>query len=56
MTILKSTDAIRADMLDPLAQKLADAAARLPQLEEGNVDAARIASVLFNIVILASLS
>jgi len=41
VTILKSTDAIRADMLDPLAQKLADAAARLPQLEEGNVDAAR---------------
>ena len=38
MTILKSTEAIRADKLDPLAQKVANAAARLPQLEEVSVD------------------
>ncbi len=40
-TILKSTEAIRADELDPLAQKVADAAARLPQLEEVSVEEAR---------------
>ena len=41
MTILKSTEAIRADKLDPLAQKVANAAARLPQLEEVSVEEAR---------------
>ena len=41
MTEFKSSEAIQAERLDSIAQKIADAAARLPQLEDGTVDEAR---------------
>ncbi|MDA1370173.1 MAG: alpha/beta hydrolase [Proteobacteria bacterium] len=41
MTEFKSSDAVQAEYLDPIAQKVSDAAARLPQLEDGTVDEAR---------------
>lgn len=41
MEILRSTDAIRARELDPIAQKVVDASARLPQIEDGSPEDAR---------------
>ncbi len=41
MNALRSADAVRADKLDPIAQKVADASARLPQIEDGTPEDAR---------------
>ncbi|MDD9890584.1 MAG: alpha/beta hydrolase [Gammaproteobacteria bacterium] len=41
MKVLRSPEAVRANKLDPMAQKVADAAARLPQIEDGSPEDAR---------------
>ena len=41
MNILRSAEAMRADELDPIAQKVADASARLYQIEDGTPEEAR---------------
>lgn len=41
MTKLRSTEAERADQLDAIAQKVCDAAARLPQIEDGTPEETR---------------
>ena len=41
MNILRSAEVMRADKLDPIAQKVADASARLYQIEDGTPEEAR---------------